>query len=87
MSYKYDTSLPAYKEVLKNLGDKQRIVCESIRALCEKSSMCTDRQIADNLGWPINRVTNRRGELVDAGLVIDAGVFPNDDGRKVHFWK
>lgn len=90
MSYRYSTSLPAYKEALEGLGDKQKAVLEAVKTLCRTKpfNRCNDRQIAAFLGWDINRVTPRRGELVEKGLLVDEGAFQSHDGpKKVHYWK
>jgi len=82
--YDYVTSLPAYKEAKENINDKQAKVYNAIRLL----GVCSDHQIADHLGWAINRVTPRRGELSDSGKIIRA--YRDKDfetGRTVSFWK
>jgi hypothetical protein len=82
--YDYQTSLPAYKEAKQNINNKQQDVLDAI----EKLGVCCDHQIAEHLFWPINRVTPRRGELVDAGKIHIA--FRGKDfetGRTVNFWK
>jgi hypothetical protein len=82
--YDYNTSLPAYEEAKKNINKKQQDVLDAIKHL----GVCCDHQIAEHLDWPINRVTPRRGELIDNGLVHIA--FRGKDfetGRTVNFWK
>lgn len=82
--YDFTTSMPAYKEAQKNINTKQQTVLDAI----SKLGICCDHQIAEYLGWPINRVTPRRGELVDHGLIEMA--FRGKDfetGRTVNFWK
>src|SRR5687767_13015211 len=84
MSYDYQTSYPAYQEAKKQLGEKQLAVYKVINA----SLVCNDRQIAEALQWPINRVTPRRNELVEAGYIIPAGLYPDENtGRKVNYWR
>lgn len=84
MSYDYQTSLPAYQEAKKKLGDKQLAVYKIINA----STRCNDRMIAEALNWPINTVTPRRNELVINGYIESAGVFKDGvTGRKVNYWK
>ena len=64
------TSLEAYFAFTNEmLGERQRIVLRAIQELGPVS----DKQIAFVLGWPINTVTPRRGELVDMGLVVSSG--------------
>ena len=51
-------------------------------------SALTDRQIAALLKWSINRVTPRRGELVQAGMIAPAGIVHDDEtGRNVQSWQ
>lgn len=75
------TSLAAYDSVA--LGARQAEVLEAITELGE----CTDAEIADHLGWTINRVTPRRGELEEAGLVVRTAVKAGPTGRKVSVWR
>jgi transcription initiation factor IIE alpha subunit len=82
--YDFQTSYPAYQEAQKNLGEKQLAVYKTILS----QRVCNDRQIAEELRWPINRVTPRRNELVEAGYVIPAGLqLDRETGRKVNYWK
>ena len=65
-----ETSLEAYFAMTeKALGDRQKIVFRAIDELGPLS----DKQIGLILGWPINTVTPRRGELVDMGRIICDG--------------
>jgi hypothetical protein len=43
--------------------------------------------ISESLGWPINRVTPRRGELVSAGLIVEADRRRDVTGRLSIFWR
>lgn len=82
--YDYTTSLPAYQEAQKNINKKQQDVLHAIIKL----GICSDHQIAEYLAWPINRVTPRRGELVENSRIQFA--FRGKDfetGRTVNFWK
>lgn len=63
--YQRETSLPAYKEVKTSLGARQQKLLEAVKAL----GICNDRMISEHLGWPINCVTNRRGELQTLGKI------------------
>jgi hypothetical protein len=84
VSYDYQTSKPAYEEAKKNLPDTQFMVLKAISELL----VCNDREIAERLNWPINRVTPRRGELETSGHIIQAGIYPDSrTGRRVNFWK
>ena len=59
------TSLDAWKSIKDDLGPKRKTVLEALTKLGEAS----DKQLAQALGWAINRITPRRGELVQIGLV------------------
>lgn len=59
-----DTSLDAWISISQNLGDKQKIVFEALR-----NNPASDKTLAARLGWSINRITPRRGELVKKGIV------------------
>lgn len=81
--YDYTTSLPAYKEAQHNINDKQQQVLEAIK----KMGICSDHQIADYLGWQINRVTPRRGELLKNGWIEFNYVGKDfETNRTVNFW-
>ena len=78
------TSILAYRSLTKDkLNEKQQEVLEKIEDLFP---IC-DRQIAESLGWGINRVTPRRGELLTKGKIIEAYTGVDITGRKVTFWK
>ena len=81
MSYR-DTSREAY-EGLTRLNYKQKRVFETI----QQRQPCTDQQIAEALGWPINRVTPRRGELEKGGVIVSAGKVRTSSGRNAHSWR
>jgi hypothetical protein len=82
MPYDHDTSGSAYKEKTNRDFCRQQVFI-TIRKL----QPCTDKQISEYINWPINRVTPRRGELVESGLVVQAmkGEDPNS-GRLVNWW-
>lgn len=78
-----DTSRSAYHSVIPKLNEKQAAVL----AVLEASTVpLNDREIADKLGWTINRVTPRRGELCDMGKVVDAGKRKGASGRDAYQW-
>lgn len=77
------TSLLAYKTIEHKLGPKQKTVLEAL----EEIAPATDKQLAEHLGWPINTVTPRRGELYKKGKVIEAYVQRDTSGRPATFWK
>ena len=63
--YDFQTSLPAYTVAKETLNKTQETVYHTIR----KMGVCCDSQIANFIGWPINRVTPRRGELLTNGKI------------------
>jgi len=70
----HSNSLASY-DALK-ITDRQKEVYEVYRM-----GDYTDEEVANILGWPINRVTGRIGELIRAGLLYEVGnVSPQ--GRK-----
>ena len=82
--YDFKTSKPAYEEAKISINKKQQFVYDAIIKL----GVCNDHQIAEELGWPINRVTPRRGELFNDGKIDRA--FRGKDfetGRTVNYWQ
>lgn len=77
------TSLLAYAEAKKSLGNNQKIVLEAIQELAP----CNDKQIAEHLGWPINSVTPRRGELFKKDRIVEAYIAKDFTGRSCTYWK
>jgi len=69
------TSLLSYFEELPDLGRRQREVLRAILILNQKYGINpTDREIAKFLQYADpNKVRPRRYELVEAGLIIEAG--------------
>jgi hypothetical protein len=81
MSYDYQSSLPAFKELGK---DRCREIV--FKAICT-IGICNDRELADYLNWPINRITPRRGELVQLGFIMQEKKQADPEtGRKVSYW-
>lgn len=78
------TSLEAYDSI--DLNERQAEVLRAIRELYAGGLHPSDQEIASHLGWPINRVTGRRGELVAAGIVQKSGLKPGPTGRMVMAW-
>jgi hypothetical protein len=78
-----DTTLAAYETIRAHLNEKQR----KVRYVLQKFGPMTDKQIAEALGWEINRVTPRRGELGKLGELEDLATVPGHTGRPVHLWK
>jgi hypothetical protein len=77
-------SLAAYDTV--DLTARQTDVLAAIAALHAAGRRPADADIAAHLGWTINRVTPRRGELVDLGRVTLAGRKLNAGGNRVRVW-
>ena len=77
-------SIESYREFSEEqLGDRQRKVYECIRW----NNQMTNRQIADELGWPINSVTGRVRELVQMGMVYSLGrIYDEKTDRRVNEW-
>lgn len=76
-----ETSRWAYETV--ELTERQTQVMRAIDTLGE----CSDVEIAEHLGWPINCVTGRRGELVERNLVVRARLKEGPSGRMVGVWR
>jgi len=81
-----DTSLANYEnEVRPKLGEKQAAVRRLLLAYPEG---LTNAEIGQLLGWTINRVTPRTGELVQMRAAKDAGRRPcRVTGNMAHVWK
>lgn len=75
------TSLEAFDSV--DLTERQAEVMAAI----EQLGTCSDQAIAEHLDWTINRVTPRRGELVEYGMVVRADYATNAHGRRVSVWR
>lgn len=56
-----------------------------MRAVIEHGPV-SDADIAEILGWTINRVTGRRSELVSLGMVAEAGTKVSGYGKRVVTW-
>jgi len=76
-----DTSLAALETV--SIADRQFDVLRAIREL----GQCTDEEIRHRLGWKINCVTPRRGELVKLGQVEECGKKLGPTGRSAIVWR
>lgn len=78
------TSLEAYYfDVVPNIGAKQQEILNVIKTI----QPCTDKQISKHLGYEINRITGRRNELADKGLIVENGIVKNEFNRNVMSWK
>ena len=61
------TSVEALRRVSPKISKSQQAVLDVMRAYPEG---LTDAEINHYLQWTINRVTPRRGELLDKGLIV-----------------
>lgn len=78
------TSLEALDTVDVTAG--QKAVALAIRELHAARARPCDQDVAARLEWTINRVTPRRGELEEMGLVYRAGFKTGPMGRRVSVW-
>ena len=79
-----DTSILAYYSVLESLGERQMEVLKAI----DKIAPCSDLDISEYLGKPINTITPRRNELVYMGMVKESYTdISKQTGRRVIFWE
>lgn len=78
-----DTSIEAYYSIVDKLNHMQKAVFNIIRKL----QPCTDLEISDYSGIPINAVTPRRGELEKKGLIESFEKVRQRTGRRAWNWK
>lgn len=78
----FDTKSYSY-HTLENKENKQAKVLSAISHL----DKCSDADIANYLGWPINRVIPRRSELMELGCVRLAGVKMGTFGKPVKVYE
>ena len=78
------TQVDSFKKLKNTLSAKRREVYNVI----VRGQEITNRKIAQDLDWDINRVTGRVTELVNLGLVTTAGThWDTDTNRTVTLWK
>jgi predicted HTH transcriptional regulator len=80
------TSKKSYKQLVTSgtIGNKQKKVYKTIKSL----GKATNRMIANDLGWDINRITGRVNELVNFGLVVSTGTYKDrETNRTVTLWE
>ena len=83
------TQVDALKAIT-NLTGKRKEVYDEIKRFTKDPRYIglTNREIADRLGWEINRVTGRVTELFDRGMVITDTTRLNVSTNKQHIvWK
>lgn len=73
----HQNSLKAYATIVPDLNYKQSMVMQ----VFEDGNSYTDREIGERLGWAINKVTPRVGELIRKGK-IEASATVEQEGRK-----
>ena len=80
-----DTSLQAYQEIKPKLGEKQRLVLDTIKIATRPVN---NQEIANKLNLPINTITPRTNELLGLNQVELAfkAIYPAS-GRKVCYWR
>ncbi len=81
-----DKSIKSYKKLVESgtIGNKQKKVYKTIKSL----GTATNRMIAGDLGWDINRVTGRVTELVNLKLITSNGTYKDrETDRTVTLWK
>jgi hypothetical protein len=79
------TSISAFVDILEDLGFKEMQVFQTIK----KIQPCSDKMIANHLGWKINCVTGRRNSLAHYHMII---IYKKDldkiePFKKVIYWK
>ena len=77
------TSLMAFSEAKTRLSTTQGQVLEAL----EEIAPATNLMVAKHLGWPINSITPRMGELRKKQKVVTAHIGRDITGRSAHFWK
>lgn len=77
------TSKEAFKAITPKLGPMQK----EVLAVIERVGPLNNTEIADFLGWEINRVTGRSKELSDLNMIEVAYTAPGRYGHNVKYWK
>jgi predicted transcriptional regulator len=80
-----DTSLDAYLQILPHLGDSQKEIFRFM--MLNRDRDFTNKQLAWELGKPINTVTPRVLELRKMGLLVKSKVVVQANGRRAWAWK
>lgn len=74
----------SYKIVVDALAKSQLLIYNAFMEL----GIATDREVSTFFYIPINKVTARRNELQELGLIIKAGVvFDDETKREVNTWR
>ena len=78
------TSLEAYRDIRKKLGQKQQEVYDGFLG----NGSCTNLEISKMMGIPINCVTPRTNELYKMGKIVKDGKRTcNVSGKTAISWK
>jgi DNA-binding MarR family transcriptional regulator len=78
------TSLLAFRSLDKDkINKRQQAVLTALREI----EPATNRMVSEHSHIPINVVTPRMGELVKKGLVVEAHVNFDVNGRRAIFWQ
>lgn len=84
MTHVRDTSLDAYQSIRHQLGEKQ----QQVLSVFSPVNTFTNMELAQYLGWSINRVTPRVYELREKGLLKeDEKRICSVTGRRVWSWR
>lgn len=79
------TSILSFKATLPTLSHKQAVMYEALKKV---KAPVTDRELTKILGWPINTVTPRRGELEKLGYIEHADyTFDLETNRHTKTWR
>lgn len=76
-------SLFSFQFIQPKLNDKQKEVYTAMRAM---NRPFTDHDLKIFMGWEINSITPRRGELLKKGLIRKSGDIIQN-GRKASLWE
>jgi hypothetical protein len=80
------TSILSYIETLPHVNEKQAVMFKKLKELY--STAVSDRELGKLLGWSINTVTPRRGELDKLGLLEECDlVFDLETKRWAKTWR
>lgn len=79
------TSLMAFKKLKARIT---RLEMDVYAAIAELGGAATDWELADYLGWTINRITGRRNGLEKKFIVYADGTITNKEtGQKNTVWR
>lgn len=70
----------ALNSVVQDMSSKQ-----SLKSISDYQ--LTDKDVDKGLQWEINRVTPRRGELENLGLIVSSGYLVQANNRRAHTWR